>query len=121
LRWFTFTWLVIHFFGESNSKGHPITCLRRHTWRVVVQLYNLHTRWGWWSTPRPSHSREGVLVPIVEEARWAARPVWTCMEKRKSLPSQNFEPRTAQEVASRYTDYAIPQSSCGRSLITWKS
>ena len=59
LRWFTFTWLVLHFSGESNNKGHPITCLRRHTWRVVVQLYNLHARWGWVvnATPQPLPGR----------------------------------------------------------------
>jgi len=29
--------------------------------------------------------REGVLVPIVQEAEWDAVPIWMSVEKRKSL------------------------------------
>ena len=42
-------------------------------------------------------------VPIVQEAGWAPGPVWTGAE---NLAPLGFDPRTAQPVASRYTDYA---------------
>jgi hypothetical protein len=44
-------------------------------------------------------------VPIVQEAGWARGPVWTSAE---NLAPPGFDPRTVQPVASRYTDYAIP-------------
>ena len=48
-------------------------------------------------------------VPIVQEAGWATGPVWTGAENL--APTPGFDPRTAQPVASRYTDWAIP-SAC---------
>ena len=41
--------------------------------------------------------------PIVQEAGWASGPVWTGAE---NLAPPGFDPRTAQPVGSRYTDYA---------------
>jgi hypothetical protein len=41
-------------------------------------------------------------VPILHEAGWAPGPDWTGVENLAS--QQAFEPRTAQPVASRYTD-----------------
>ena len=43
-------------------------------------------------------------VPIVQEAGWAPGPVWT---GAANLAPSEFDPRTVQTVASRYTDYAI--------------
>jgi len=40
-------------------------------------------------------------VPIVQEAGWAPGPVWTDAE---NVASPEFDPRTVQPVASRYTD-----------------
>ena len=52
---------------------------------VEVYLYsffNLSARWGWVvnATPQPIYSRERDPVPIVQEAEWAAGPVWTVAE-----------------------------------------
>jgi hypothetical protein len=44
-------------------------------------------------------------VPIVQEAGWAAEPVWIGEE---NLAPPGFDPRTFQPEASRYTDCAIP-------------
>ena len=44
-------------------------------------------------------------VPIVQEAGWAPEPFWI---GAKNLVPPGFDPRTVQPVASRYTDYAIP-------------
>jgi hypothetical protein len=44
-------------------------------------------------------------VPIVQEAGWASGPVWTVAE---NLAPPEFDPRTVQPVASRYTDWATP-------------
>ena len=41
-------------------------------------------------------------VPIVQEAGWVPRPVWTGEE---NFAPPAFDPRTVQPVASRYTDY----------------
>jgi hypothetical protein len=51
-----------------------------------------------WSTPRLGRFTAGKdPVPTVQEAGWAPGPVWT-----------GADPRTAQPVASLYTDWAIP-------------
>ena len=47
----------------------------------------------------------GDLLPIVQEAGWPPELVWTGVEKYG--PSPGFDPRTAETVASRYTDYAL--------------
>ena len=51
---------------------------------VEVYLYsffNLGARWGGLSTPRPGRFTPGKdPVPIVQEAGWAAGPVWTGAE-----------------------------------------
>jgi hypothetical protein len=44
-------------------------------------------------------------VPILQEAGWAPQLVWTDAE---NLAPTGILPRTAQPVASHYTDYAIP-------------
>ena len=62
---------------------------------------------GAWSTPLPSCFTPGKdPVRAVQEAAWAPRPVWTGAESL--TPPLVFDPRTVQPVASRYTDWAIP-------------
>jgi hypothetical protein len=43
-------------------------------------------------------------VPIIQEAVWALGPVWTGAENL--APPPEFDSRTVQPIASRYTDYA---------------
>ena len=50
------------------------------------------------ATPRPLYPRERDPVLIVQEAVWAAGPVWTV---RKISPTPGFDLRTVQPVASR--------------------
>ena len=58
---------------------------------------------GGWSTSCPGRFTPGKdPVPIVQEAGWAPGPVWTGAENL--APSPEFDPRTVQPVASRYTD-----------------
>ena len=60
-------------------------------------------RSGGWSMTHPGWLTVGKdSVPIVEEAGWAPRPVWTDAENL--APPPGFDPRTVQPVASRYTD-----------------
>ena len=54
-------------------------------------------------TPRPLFTSRKDPVPIVQEVGWAPGPVG---QVRKISPLPGFDPRTAQPVASRYTDYA---------------
>ena len=55
-----------------------------------------------------SAARTGLLyppgkdpVPTVQEGGWAPGPIWTGAE---NLAPPGFDPRTAQNVVSRYTD-----------------
>jgi len=58
---------------------------------------------GGWSTPRPGRvTPTKDPVPVVQEAGWAPEPVWTDAENL--TPPPEFDPRTVQPVASRYTD-----------------
>jgi hypothetical protein len=63
-------------------------------WRC--SRFNLGTRWGGWSTPRP-----GRLTPGKGTQGRAGR-VW------KTSPPPGLDPRTIQSAASRCTDWAIP-------------
>jgi len=54
---------------------------------------------------QPLYPRERDLVPILQEAGWAPRPVWTGAE---NIVSPEFNPRTVQPVTSCCTDYAVP-------------
>jgi hypothetical protein len=59
-------------------------------------------RWVVNATSRQLYPRENP-VPIVEEVGWAPGP-WVL----KISPSPGFDPWTAQNLASRYIDRAIP-------------
>ena len=62
--------------------------------------------WGGWSTPRPGRfTPRKDPVPTVQEAGWAAGPVW---KGAGNLAPPGLDPRTVQPVASRYIDWAIP-------------
>jgi hypothetical protein len=71
---------------------------------VEVQLYsffNIGAKWGWAvnATPRPLNPQEKDAVPTVQEAGWAAAPVWT---GRKILTLTEIHPRNLQSVSRRY-------------------
>jgi hypothetical protein len=65
---------------------------------------------GVWSTPRP-----GLFTPEKETrypfCRRLGRPQGRSGRLRKISPPPGFDPRTVQPVASRYTDYAIPDKA----------
>ena len=78
--------------------------------RVEVQLYssfNLCARWGGWSTPRSDHFTPGKETRNSLYRRLAG-PQGRSGRVRKISPTPRFDPRTVQQVASRYTDWAIP-------------
>ena len=56
---------------------------------------------GWVVNALPPYLWEGDPVPIMYEAGWAPRPVWTGAE---NLAPPGFDPRTVQTPASRDTD-----------------
>jgi hypothetical protein len=58
---------------------------------------------GGWSTPRP-----GRFTPGKETRYPLGRPQGRSGRMRKISPPPEFDPRTVQPVASRYTDCAIP-------------
>jgi hypothetical protein len=89
--------------------------LRTDHVKVKVPLTDPKAHWGGvtsalqengWSAPHPCRFFLGKdPVPIVQEAGWAPGLVCTCA--KTSLPP-GFDFRTAQPVANRYTDWAIP-------------
>ena len=53
--------------------------------------------------PRPGRfTPEKDPVPIVQEAGWVSKHVWTGV--KNLAPQLGFDPQTVQSVASRYTD-----------------
>ena len=61
--------------------------------------------WGVSVTPPPLFIPGNDPVPIVQEGGWAPGPVWTGAENL-APPPPDFDRRTVQPVASRYTDWA---------------
>jgi hypothetical protein len=57
-------------------------------------------------TPRSLYPRQRGLGSIVQEVGWALRAGLDGCGKSCTLPG--YDPRTAQPVASRYTDWAVP-------------
>ena len=57
--------------------------------------------WGWMvsTIPWPLYAMDKAPISIVEEARWASGPVWTCTEKIKYLTSTGV--RTPDRQAHR--------------------
>jgi len=44
---------------------------------IALLSFNFGGRWGGWSNPLPCRFTRGIdSVPIVQEAGWAAGPVW---------------------------------------------
>ena len=68
---------------------------------------------GWSSSPPAAFTPGKDPVHIVQEAGRAPGPVWT---GAVNLAPPGFDPRTAQPVASRYTDYTIPAPSYNKDL-----
>jgi hypothetical protein len=69
-------------------------------------MVNLCTRWVWVvnATSRPLYPRKRDTVPIIQQNGRAPGPVWISAE---NLDPLEFDPRIAQLVVSRYTDWAI--------------
>ena len=67
-------------------------------------------------TPRPLYSRDTAQLPAVQEVGWAPGPVWTGAE---ISPTPGSEPRKVQQVASRYTDYAILAAKKDLTGVVW--
>jgi hypothetical protein len=62
----------------------------------------LGARRDWWSQPHPGCFTYGKdMVPILQEAVWTPG---RSGRVRKISPPPEFDPRTVQPVASRYTD-----------------
>jgi len=53
---------------------------------------------------RPLYRQEKAAVAIVQVVGCDSEPVWTGVEKIKSLIPPTLKPRTLRPVASRYTD-----------------
>jgi hypothetical protein len=51
---------------------------------------------------------ESTPVHAVQEAEWTPGPVRSGTEKKNLLRTPEFIPRTAQPLASPYTEYAVP-------------
>ena len=94
----------------------------------LYQFFNLDNRQGWMvnAIPRLLFLQESDLVPIVQEAGWASRPVWTGVETL--TPTQDLIPRTSspQQVSilsmlSRPIHHLQQQYVCTGSRIYYKT
>ena len=48
---------------------------------IALLFFNLHARWGGWTTPRPGRfTPQKDLIPIAKEAGWVPGRVWTGAE-----------------------------------------
>ena len=72
---------------------------------IAILLLDHGTRWGWGvsTTPRSLFIPRKDPLSIVQEARWTPVSVWTGAQ---NLAPPEFDPRTVQPLASRYTDCA---------------
>jgi hypothetical protein len=77
---------------------------------------------GQLQAPAALPPKEKPHVPIEQEVGWTTGPVWTTWSSETSCPHRdlNSDPFVVQTVASRYTDYAIPD---GRTVVLklWSS
>ena len=82
---------------------------------MLYSFFNLGARWGGWSTPRPGRFTPGKEpVPIVQEARWAPRPVWT--------DAENLAPtgiRSPDRLARSESIHRLSYPGPFKSLITY--
>jgi hypothetical protein len=93
----TFKWGKLHSFKGTESY--------RGSRSIALLIHDHSTRRGWGVrvTHRPLLTPRKDRVPIVQEVGWAPWSVWTSAE---NIAPQEFDPRTVQPVASRYTDWA---------------
>jgi len=56
---------------------------------------------------RPLYPQEKAAVEIVQMAVCDPEPVWTGVEKIKSLTPPMLKPLTLRPIASRYTDWVV--------------
>jgi hypothetical protein len=88
--------------------------------RGLALLYHDHgTRRGWGVSvkPRPLFTPENDQVPIVQEAGWAPRPVWTGAD---NLAPTRIRSTDVQPVTSRYTDWATRPTRTRRDFLLLK-
>ena len=84
----------------NSSRYRP--CVAKRVGRGIALLFHDRgTRKGWVvsSTPRPHFTRWKDSVPIVQEAGWSPRPVWT---SGKSRPKQDSFPDRPARSQSLY-------------------
>jgi hypothetical protein len=81
--------------------GHTV---HRGSRGIALPFHDHCTRRGWGVSimPQPLFTPGKDPIPIVQEAWWAPRPVWTGAENPAPL---EFDPRTVQPVTSRCTGY----------------
>jgi len=113
----------------QRVKGTPVQTLRLCTGRTahrgsrgIVLLFHDHgTRRGWGVsvTLRPLFTPGKDPVPVVQEAGWAAGPVWTGAENLD--PHRDSIPGPSSPWCSRYTDCATRPTAyadlCDRTAI----
>jgi len=93
---------------KSKGKGRPRTGhkgpKRKQRYNFTLSLTSALDGSGW-STPRPGRFTTGKYpVPIVQEAGWASRPVWTGV-KKLSLTGFRFPDRPARSESLYQLSY----------------
>ena len=109
------SFIILYHFNTKQLKCTLVQALRLYTGRTahrgsrgIALLFHDHDtrrRWGVSVTPRPLFTPGKDQVPIVQEAGWAQRSVWTGAE---NLAPTGLDPRTVQPVSNRCSDWATP-------------
>jgi hypothetical protein len=96
---------------EVQLNVRPATSVRAHR-KSRVQLCNFDSRWYRWSRLYPCRSTSGRRSPGIYLRLGGPHGLSVRQRKRLLAPTW-FELRTAQPVASSYTDFAIPDNYWG--------
>ena len=80
----------------------------------VTLFFNLGARWGWVvnATPRPLYPQErlGTLCTVVQEAGWAAGPVWTGAEYLAPAGIRSPDSPASSESLYRLRNHDLPRN-----------
>jgi hypothetical protein len=104
-------WYVIYFWVDCYRVKVPRNRTEgpEEARDIAVLFLDLGTSRGGWSAPRPGHfNPRKELVPIVQEARWALGPVWTCA-KNLAPTEIRFPDRPARSQSLYRLSYPGPR------------
>jgi len=93
--------------SQGKGKGQPDTLMLARREGEVIDPTHLQPNIGEgeWLAPCFGPFNPGrPTAPTVEVSKWASAPIWMA---RKIPPPLEFDPRTVQHIANRYTENTV--------------